>query len=380
MKILLIIALFYSGSVFSAMTASFTPYVVSNIFTQGSNATTYVTTTFRGLTAANNSVFASRVVPIAATGMRSVLAARAASALFNPWLAAAMLAAGYAYNSSNGQVGTSSEVPIAVPPSNAEYYCAVGNCDPGHLAECTAFIASAGGSGCWLDGTPLTEGGQIWFNWGHTPPVCSSGTSYNSALGCVGTALSFAQWTDPQISAFINSLTPAQQRALLTNPSTNRPDDVPELNAAGNELTSDYEAETDTNPDGSPNTTTSATVNEAVGDNGIQSVSDVPPEIAKPEEEQKTLCEMSPDILACQPLGDELTAEQIPVEESSYSFVSENLTSNASCPTPANLSLSSGSISMSYQPLCDLAIAINPVFIIICTLAGLYIVVGAART
>jgi len=53
--------------------------------------------------------------------------------------------------------------------------------------------------------------------------------------------------------------------------------------------------------------------------------------------------------------------------------------SSGSCPAPQSISISRGSYSMSYQPLCDLASGTKPILIAMAYLAAGYIVLGSVK-
>jgi len=378
MRILILILCLFSGSAFSAMSNGFTPHQVRSIYTQAVTNNKLVSVVYRGRVLPNQPVYASRLVPVTPSGMRALLLKRAGSALFNPWLSAALLVGGYAYNSLSTQIEQPGTTDPNLAPEGFGYYVDSGN---GFYSQtksgaCALSVAWAGaefninGDTCErLNNGVLAESHPIYL----VPSTVSDGPYQFPDTPA----------TPDQLNNFLAGLTAAQLLKLFINPSTLKPDDVPELNATGDDITSDYNAENDTNPDGSPDTTTSETVDEATGDNGVSTISDVPPEpepVATGDaEEQKNLCELNPAILACQPLGDTPANQQIPEEQPTFSFAPESLSSNATCPAPANMNLSRGSFSFSYQPICDLAIAINPLFIAICSLVALYIVVGAVR-
>jgi len=377
MKILLIITLFFSGSVF-AMEIPFGAHSVNGVHSQASTGNKLVSVVYRGRVLNNQPVFASRIATIPPAGMRSLLLKRAASTFFNPWLSAALLVGGYAYNSLSTQIEQPGTTDPNLAPDGYGYFVNSGS----------GFYSQTKSGACAL--SVAWAGAEFNINGNFCERLYGGNVVESQEITLVPSTVSDGPYQYPdspatpdQLNNFLNGLTAAQLLKLFINPLTFKPDDIPEITTIGDEITSDYTADNDTLPDGSPDLTTSPTTDYSTGDTGTESISDVPPEplvSSATAEEQPDLCELNPGILACQQMGNELSTETIPVETPSYSFVAENLTSNASCPAPANLGLSSGSISMSYQPLCDLAIAINPVFIIICTLAGLYIVVGAART
>jgi hypothetical protein len=100
-----------------------------------------------------------------------------------------------------------------------------------------------------------------------------------------------------------------------------------------------------------------------------------------PETEQTPFCELYPDVLACQKMGDGSEAEsifsdiKIPEITNPAEFKLDNfLPVNGSCPAPKTYSTSHGSIIYSYEKHCDVARTLRPFLIAFASVTALYLI------
>ena len=100
-----------------------------------------------------------------------------------------------------------------------------------------------------------------------------------------------------------------------------------------------------------------------------------------PETEQTPFCELYPDVLACQKMGDGSEAEsifsdiKIPEITNPAEFKLDNfLPDNGSCPAPKTYSTSHGSIIYSYEKHCDVARTLRPFLIAFASVTALYLI------
>lgn len=99
----------------------------------------------------------------------------------------------------------------------------------------------------------------------------------------------------------------------------------------------------------------------------------------KPEEQQ-SLCEKHPDIVACAKM-DEVEPEDVNNEEKTLTITPKGGWGNesASCPAPVTKQVAGLSLEMSWQPFCDFASGIRPVVIAMAWLSAALMVLGIAR-
>lgn len=384
--LLLLFVSFSASANLAPMLKPFSP--TSTTVTNVGGSFTNVGANFYGRNAANSGVYGFRNVAIPKAGVLDVIKRRAGSAFMSPWLLAALFAADWFFD--NGDIFPNG----AVNPPASHAGCTViqsgsgmtdGHADRGGFeGVCSASggaiyqmtgIAICATPDAQVDawGTPL-----IQYQIGFSLTKDDSGAYYPSLASC-GDVNFIPVWDDPapvpvsdtDLYNFAqNDFTPTQWRDIWKNPSTQRHDDVQPLTDAGTDMTNDYNADNDGDSNTNP------TVDPDAGDTGSDSVDDVPP-----EEDPELLCDKFPDIIACQEL-DEVVPDPIPTvpeEEIASSFASENLSSNSSCPSPGSASIQGQSIAFSYQPLCDLATSIAPLFIALCSVIGLYILAGGIR-
>ena len=88
-----------------------------------------------------------------------------------------------------------------------------------------------------------------------------------------------------------------------------------------------------------------------------------------PTPEQKVQCDKYPNSLGCLPVGDMPTAEAMPTKDAPISYAPTPFGGTAACPAgvPLDFTLPSSrfskSTTLSYQPLCDVASGLAPIFL-----------------
>lgn len=99
----------------------------------------------------------------------------------------------------------------------------------------------------------------------------------------------------------------------------------------------------------------------------------------KPEEQQ-SLCEKHPDILACQKL-DQPEAKELAKEDINISItpVSGWGAENAACPAPRAVQVAGRAVEISWQPVCDFASGLRPLVIALAWLSAVSMVIVVAR-
>lgn len=99
----------------------------------------------------------------------------------------------------------------------------------------------------------------------------------------------------------------------------------------------------------------------------------------KPEDQQ-SLCEKHPDIVACAKM-DEVEPEEVNNEDKTLTITPKAGWGNesASCPAPVTKQVAGLALEMSWQPFCDFASGIRPVVIAMAWLSAALFVLGVAR-
>lgn len=100
----------------------------------------------------------------------------------------------------------------------------------------------------------------------------------------------------------------------------------------------------------------------------------------KPEEQQ-SLCEKHPDILACAKLGSPGQATPVPNENKTMAITPENGFGPASgtCPPPRTVQVAGLTLSMPFDLLCDFANGIKPVIVGLAWLTAAFTFMGIGR-
>lgn len=179
--------------------------------------------------------------------------------------------------------------------------------------------------------------------------------------------------TDADYDAAWDTLSDAQKLATLADPATGLVQPLPELITTADDLTADYDAANDADPNTNPTTdgyldTGTATIGETAID-----------ETTATPESTTSQCVDYPNTLGCWTSGDELTPDNIGTNSVDVVYSPVSVSSNETCPADPTFSIKGQAYSISMQPTCDLATSTKPIFIAICTLIGAYILVGAVR-
>ena len=137
------------------------------------------------------------------------------------------------------------------------------------------------------------------------------------------------------------------------------------LSYAGDVVTiTQTDVQTVTHPDSSTSTTTSSTAAPA-GD---------PP----PPEEKPDVCKDHPDASGCAEFGEHDPEPEFPEEQRALSWV-PSLSAVGACPAPETATVHGQSISISWQPVCDLASGLRPVVLAVAWLSAGAFVFGVGR-
>lgn len=105
-----------------------------------------------------------------------------------------------------------------------------------------------------------------------------------------------------------------------------------------------------------------------------------PTDKPKPEEQQ-SLCEKHPDIVACAKLGEPGQATPVPNETKTLTIAPENGfgPSGASCPPPRTVEVAGLTLSMPFDLLCDFATGLKPVIVGLAWLTAAFTFMGIGR-
>lgn len=105
-----------------------------------------------------------------------------------------------------------------------------------------------------------------------------------------------------------------------------------------------------------------------------------PADKPKPEEQQ-SLCEKHPDIVACSKLGEPGQATPVPNESKTLTIAPENGfgPSGGSCPPPRTVEVAGLTLSMPFDLLCDFATGLKPVIVGLAWLTAAFTFMGIGR-
>lgn len=105
-----------------------------------------------------------------------------------------------------------------------------------------------------------------------------------------------------------------------------------------------------------------------------------PTDTPKPEEQQ-SLCEKHPDIVACTKLGEPGQATPVPNETKTLTISPENGfgPSGGSCPPPRTVQVAGLTLSMPFDLLCDFATGLKPVIVGLAWLSAAFAFMGIGR-
>jgi len=135
---------------------------------------------------------------------------------------------------------------------------------------------------------------------------------------------------------------------------------------------------TTTNSDGSTSTSTSTTtINETTEINldGLNSRLD---NISKNTFDAAKSGREIADYMI-EPFTDSFTSDPVTTEEIPFTFAPVSLSSGTGCPAPQTYSMSFGSMTFNNQPICDFASGINSIVLAVCSMIGVYILIGGIR-
>lgn len=109
-------------------------------------------------------------------------------------------------------------------------------------------------------------------------------------------------------------------------------------------------------------------------------IDDPSPDHKPKPEDQQSLCEKHPDIVACAKM-DEVEPEDVNNEDKTLTITPKGGWGNesATCPAPVTRQVAGLSLEMSWQPFCDFAGGIRPVVIAMAWLSAALFVLGVAR-
>lgn len=107
--------------------------------------------------------------------------------------------------------------------------------------------------------------------------------------------------------------------------------------------------------------------------------SDPDPGKDKPKpEEQQSLCEKHPDILACQILKDSGDKPEIEKKDFDFDFTPETgFSGSASCPAPVTVNVSGMQLAFSWVPFCNSLSFAKPIILALAWLSAAFIMLGA---
>jgi hypothetical protein len=122
--------------------------------------------------------------------------------------------------------------------------------------------------------------------------------------------------------------------------------------------------------------TTTVTEKDALGN--VTSVTTTEGQVS--EGEQKQLCEMFPDVVACWTAGDVPAAEPLDEETITVSLTPETVAGGVgSCPADIPLSIGGQSFALSWSSVCQFATGVNPIVIALGWIAAGYLLFGSVR-
>jgi len=96
-------------------------------------------------------------------------------------------------------------------------------------------------------------------------------------------------------------------------------------------------------------------------------------------EPSKGVCDVYPDIVGCQKLGEPPKAEAIPRQDVPVTYTPVPFASAAGCPSPISYE-AFGSRMLSYQPMCDWLTSIRPLFLALGALACAWIFMESLKS
>lgn len=347
---------------------TFSPQAVQSVAKVSAGAV--ANTTYAGMTAANQAVYAVRPVTIAKASVAAAVKSKAKT----PWglvIVAAVTAAGMLIDSngdiinqttasSDGQVGSyyiaanfSREGVGSTPIEAMQNWCIdIGGCTTFTVHDENLF--SLAGSGFnWNWATATAKNDDCPAGWSSYNGVCHFAPPVEETYA-----------TDQELYDLAKTLNYPEWHKLFED-AYGRPNiqDMPEFQPVADDITTDYAAANDADP------LTEPTVDPATGDTGADTSTEPPKE--------EDPCIANPALLSCAELDDVPDPTDIQEMDVPYSYTPFSLNSNNSCPAP--MSLPKG-LTMSWQPACDFATGIKPIILLVFSLIGLYIISGTKAT
>lgn len=384
-KLIFFFLCIFSSSVFSSAQLSVDFKATSFQQLLKTNTGLLTSTKFSARNVAGRAVYGLRTVPIGKAIVGNVLKNRS----FSPWglaITAAITAAGYYLNQNTGEVGTPGNVGVN---ANEKGRCLInlgsGDIDQSNktLTQCDTLFESHPQYGNWTGTYVVNVSDNICYPHTSGPFIGCwyPSNDFPNPIPDEFLSTDFEPISDDEVyDSVIPNFSESQISDALKDPQTGLPDeDLTPLVDSAADLTSDYDAVND----GDPNTNPSFdTENDTGDDTFTEDETQLPNEDIEDQQQDQTQqdqCELTPDALGCQEFGDELTEVDIPTEELSFSFAPVSLASDTSCPAPSVLNLTYGSVSLSNQPLCDFFTGVNPVVISVCSLLAIYILTGGVQ-
>ncbi|MDO8827480.1 virulence factor TspB C-terminal domain-related protein [Methylophaga sp.] len=353
----------------------FQPTSINRMVSSSSLVT--ASTRFAGVTASNQSVYAVRAVEIGKASVANAIKTRS----LTPWgiaLVTALTAADYFYNPETQQWETTTR-PDAWDIVNEQNLCESPGIGPGNrmagisMGTCFNHVRSTFGN--------FQPAGVILHPTGNQSSYpyiqyclqrvgasgCGNANFFRLPRSLQQPAAPFNPWPQPasndQLFDFYRNLSPSQQADLLTDPYTGFPDaaTIPEFQTAADQISSNWNANNDGNPDTVPNP-----------DPTEQTSTEPFPE----EAQEQDICKANPEILACQELGE--TPDETPIDEQQLPFDYQpvSFSGNASCPASIQMG---GGIQYDYDAACSFASGVKPAVITMALLTGVFVMGGFRR-
>lgn len=332
--------------------AAFQASAINSVVSTSTGAV--ASTTFIGVGAANQAVYDIRPVSVGKPSIANAMKSRP----FTPWglaITAALIAADYLLDENTGEVITETQA------SSVNGFC--------------GYTGSSGVTATQCINEAVSITGVSFNRWVYSPTSTDTNKGYciDSCGGVVvqwipdsslaGNPLgSTSTPTDEELYDVAASLPQLQYESLFEDPVTGLPNtqDMPEFQNAADDVTSDYEAATDSDPNTNP------TVDVPNGDTGTENQTEEKPD------PQENYCKKYPNLVSCMEVDDVPDPSDIQTQNIDFTYSPHNLASNSSCPSP----IMTPAGELSYQPACDTASGIKPVVILVFTLIGMYIISG----
>ncbi len=397
---------------------SFKPTSINSIISRGSFGAV-VDVVFEASVGGRNKVYGKRPVTLSKAIIGGALKSRA----FTPWglgLSVAVAAAGYILDDSTGTVYLEPVGDIALTG-----FCGFNRSFTGSLSSCiavrpnhssgTSYSCSAVGMNTCTDILAPNGANVSFFASNGVPATAPVSVSNDSFFDIVSDSISDDELidvlTDPETQHPYSVLDPIESMAqemtddfrVATQPktvSTKTTTDTQVNTQVGLDPAASPETSVDTVTDSqfstdpttgieteTATTTETTTVTDPVNDTEtvttktttIDTDTPVAPDGFSPKEDETDICQKYPTALGCQRLGKMSKTPPISSLDVEFEYDVVFLTSSASCPSPNVFTVSGRSMSFNNSAICDFAMGINPIVILICSVIGIYIVSGGVR-